>query len=228
MFLKTNDIVSIYVKTGVKSTDGDNLAEAFESYFTTEMSPMYTTAYEVRRIAGAYIVGISDDIINQLIHMYSLVADDLAECKTDDRWQRFAGVWVALKVAMTLIVNSQDFVRAGAGKVFKQLGDLSISREAGGSVDAGMSKMLSYLECELFKYEHAVRHCLAPLVDCLGLTDLDARPYVPKLAELVEKGVCDPNKPLVGRRWKTDPNGDTSGNSRIIQFGKIYGINRNR
>lgn len=228
MYLKINNIVSLYVSTGLKSVDGDNLAESFESYYTTEMSPMYTTAYEVRRITGRYIDGVSDDITNQLIHMYSLVADDLATCLTDDKWQRFAGVWVSLKVALTLIQNSEAFVQAGQGKLFKQLGDLSISREAGGSVDAGLSKMLTYLECELFKYEHAVRHCMAPLVDCLGLTNLDARPYVPKLAELVERGMCDPNKPIVGRRWLTRPHSDTSGNDRVIAFGKMYGINRNR
>lgn len=228
MYLKLNDIVSVYVSAGVKSTDGDALAQPFESYFTTEMSPMYTTVYEIRRISGAYIVEISDDIINQLIHMYSMVADDLASCKTDDKWQRFAGVWVALKVSLTLITNTEDFIAAGKGKLFKQLGDLSISREAGGAINAGLSKMLSYLECELFKYEHAVRHCMSPLVDCLGLTNLDARPYVPKLAELVEKGYLDPNKPIVGRRWKTTQNGDTSGTSRMIEFGRMYGTNRIR
>lgn len=228
MYLKHNDIVSLYISTGLKSTEGDNLAEPFESYFTTEMAPMYTTAYEVRRIAGIYIQAIPDDIINQLIHMYSLVANDLATCVIDDKWTRFAGVWVSLKVAFTLITNTEDFIEAGAGKIFKQLGDLSISKASSNSVNAGLAKMLSYLECELFKYEFAVRNCMPPLVDCLGLSDPDARVYVPKLAELVEKGVCDPNKPIVGRRWLTSNRGDTSGNSRVIAFGRMYGINRNR
>jgi hypothetical protein len=228
MYLKPNHIVSLYISTDVKATDNENLIAPFESYFTTEMCPMYTSIYEIKRMVGIYITGISDDIINQLIHMYSLVADDLATCYKDDKWQRFAGVWVALKVAFTLITNTEDFIQAGEGKVFKQLGDLSISREKAGAVDAGLSKMLSHLECELFKYEFAVRNCMPPLMDCLGLTSLAARPYVPKLAELVDKGVLDPNKPLVGRRWKSDPSGDTSGNNRIVEFGKLYGINRRR
>lgn len=229
MYLKSNDIVSLYISPGLQATDGDNLAAPYESYFTTEMYPMYTSIYEVKRLVGIYITGIPDDIINQLIHMWSMVADDLAQCSPrDDKWQRFAGVWVALKVAYTLITNTESFVAAGEGKIFKQLGDLSISREAGGSVDAGLAKMLNHLECEIFKYEHAVRTCMPPLMDCMGLTDPNARPYVPKLAELVERGVYDPNKPIVGRRWVTHPDGDTSGNHRIIKFGRKYGTNARR
>lgn len=226
MYLKPNNIVSIYISPEIESTDGDNLSEAFESYFTTEMHPMYTSAYEVRRIAGMYIQDISDDILNQLIHMYSLLAEDLANCTPDAKWERFAGVWVALKVALTAITNTDDFVSAGEGKVFKQLGDLSISREKGGVADAGMSKLLNNLECELYKYEHAVRTCMAPLMDCLGLDNPNARPYVPSLAELVDKGHCDPNKPIIGRRWKHQFGGDLSGNQRAIEFGRKYGINR--
>ncbi len=226
--MKINSIVSLYLLEGIKSVDNDPLMTPFESHFTTEMSPMYTSAAEIRRIVGVHVPSIPDSIMNQLIHTYSLLAADLASCHRDDKWERFAGQWVAIKVALTVIANTDAFVVAGEGKVFKQLGDLSISRGEGMSVEAGLSRLMNSLECELFKYEHAVRNCLQPLVDCLGLTDLNARPYVPKLAELVDKGANDFNKPLGGRRWKTNLAGDTSGESRVVHFGKIYGVNRRR
>jgi len=224
VFLNLNDIVSVYLSSEIKSSDGEALAE-YESYFTTEMSPMYSSVYEIRRIVGLYIQDISDDIINQLIHTYSLVALDLASCKTDAKWDRFAGTWVALKVSHVLITNTEDFERAGNGKIFKQLGDMSVSKERATNTEAGIVKMLNHLECELYKYEHAVRNCLPPLMDCLGLSDWKARAYVPELAQLVERGVKDPNKPIVGRTWGYYDKGTLSADNEVIYRGRKYKVN---
>ena len=224
MFLASNDIVSLYLTSGVKSTDAEPLQE-IQSYFTTEMSPMYTSVYEIRRIVGLYIEDISDDIINQLIHMYSLIANDLATCSQDEKWVRFAGTWVALKVSHVLITNTEDFEKAGAGKIFKQLGDMSVSKENSVTTEAGIIKMLNHVECELYKYEHAVRTCLPPLMDCLGLSDWRARAYVPALAQLVDKGANDPNKPLVGRTWGYYDKGTLSADREVISNNRKYKTN---
>ena len=225
MSLTINSVISIYID-GVQDTGGDqDTMVPFESYFTTEMSPMYTSVYEIRRIVGLYIDEIPDDIINQLIHTYSIIANDLAECSTDEKWERFAGTWVALKVSHILITNTEDFERAGDGKVFKQLGDMSVSRERATNVEAGIVKMLNHLECELYKFEHAVRTCLPPLMDCLGLSNWRARAYVPELAQLVEKGEKDPNKPFVGRTWGYHDRGTLSADQEILYKKRKYKTN---
>lgn len=225
MYIKPNNIISLYLFEGITSVDGESLGETFESYFTTEMYPMYSSVYEVRRIAGMYITNISDDIINQLIHVNSLLAEDLSTHQPDEKWARFAGVWIAYKTAYILITNTEDFIKAGEGKVFKQLGDLSVSREKASNTEAGLIKMIRYLECEMYKYEHAVRSGISPLMDCMGLTDINARSYIPKLAEIVEKGVNDPNKPFPSRKWRSYQYGSMSADQQILENGVIYSVN---
>jgi hypothetical protein len=225
MYIKPNNIISLYLFEDITSVDGESLGETFESYFTTEMYPMYSSVYEVRRIAGMYITNISDDIINQLIHVNSLLAEDLSMHQPDEKWARFAGVWVAYKTAYILITNTEDFIKAGEGKVFKQLGDLSISREKASNTEAGLIKMMKYLECEMYKYEHAVRSGVSPLMDCMGLTDINARSYIPRLAEIVEKGVNDPNKPFPSRKWRSYQYGSMSADQQILENGVVYSVN---
>src|SRR5690606_11593967 len=104
----------------------------------------------------------------------------------------------------------------------------SVSRDAGISDISGIARLLDWLECEIYKFEFAVKNCTAPLMDCLGMSNAVARrsDYVPKLTGLVEKGQNDPNKFDEGRTWLNYPGGDTSGDSRVVQFGKKYGINK--
>jgi hypothetical protein len=225
MYIKPNNIISLYLTTGIKSLDGDSLSQKFESFFTTELYPMYSSVYEIRRIAGMYVSDISDNIINQLIHVHSIMAEDLAGFEPDSKWERFAGTWVAYKTSYVLITNTEDFIKAGEGKIFKQLGDMSVSREKASNTEAGLVKMLKYLECEIYKYEHAVRSGVNPLADCLGLSDINARAYIPKLAEIVEKGVYDVNKPFRSRKWKTYQGGSMSADQQLLQNGEVYSIN---
>jgi hypothetical protein len=69
---------------------------------------------------------------------------------------------------------------------------------------------------------------MAPLMDCLGMTDAAARrqDYVPKLPGLVEKGEHDPNKFDEGRRWTHHYYGDATGTTRVKAFGKKYAVNQ--
>ena len=230
MSLKPNQIITLYISENVQSTDNEKLGENVESYFVTETYPMYASILDVRKLVGAYIQDIPDSVICQLIYQYSLDAEFLAQCCRDAKWEKWAAHWVAYKAALVALLNSDQFINAGEGKIFKQLGDFSVSRGGGGgSTDAGIGKLAKWLECEIYKYEHAVRHCAPPLVDCLGLTDVDAslRDYTPLAAQLVDKGVGDPNKFVQGRRWLVDYQGDTSGNLKTFHRGRKYGINRN-
>jgi hypothetical protein len=189
------------------------------------MTPLYASSVDVRRLVGAFVTEIPDDVINQLILEWSVTAQDLAACDIDQTWLRYANKWVAYKVALVILYNTDDFRGAASDKDFKQLGDFSISKGGGASNSGGISKMIDWLECEAFKYEYSVRECDVPAMNCLGLTDQDAMPYRPKLAALVEKGLSDVNKPFGGRRWITDFRGAPRGNNQVLSNNKNYKTN---
>ena len=231
MSLKPNQIISLYIGKDVESVDNEPLGQDIETYFSTEVDPLYASVLDVRKTVGAYIQDIPDTVICQLLYQFSLDAECLAQCDTlDSEWEKWAAHWVAYKTAYIALTNSDQFINAGEGKIFKQLGDFSVSRGGGGgSQDAGIGRLAEWLECEIYKYEHAIRFCTNPLTDCLGMTDAKAslRDYTPLAAELVNKGYCDPNKFAQGRRWLKDSGGDASGNLRTFYKGRKYGINRN-
>ena len=226
MILNINSLIQIQLLPGIEATDSSVMSNEFCSYFTTEMTPMCASVLDVRRLVGAFITDIPDDIINQLILEYSIMALDLANCSIDDKWKRYAGKWVAYKAALIILYNSDDFKGSISDKDFKQLGDFSISRGGGSSsTGSGIDKMIDWLECEAFKFEFSVRECEDPALNCLGLTDQNALPYKPKLPGLVEKGECDVNKPTVGRRWATDFRGAPRGNNTVIVNKRKYKTN---
>lgn len=225
MILNINSLVQIELLPGIESTDAFLLLEPFCTYFTTEMSPMCASVIDVRRIVGAFVSEIPDDVINQLILEWSIIAEDLAKCELDDKWKRYANKWVAYKTALVILYNTEEFRGATSDKEFKQLGDFSVSKGGGSSGTSGASKMIEWLECEAFKYEFSIRECTDPAINCLGLTDNDALPFKPSLAQLVEKGYCDPNKLLAGRRWITDTEGEPRGNNIIILNRRSYKTN---
>lgn len=215
MILNINSIIEINIAPGIEAIDGAVMTDQFCSYFTTEMTPMCASVFDVRRLVGSFVTEIPDDVINQLILEWSIVAQDLSSCSIDDKWKRYANKWVAYKAALVILYNTEEFKGATGSKAFKQLGDFSISKGGGSADSDGVSKMIDWLECEGFKYEYSVRLCEDPLMNCLGLTSGDGIPYKPKLAQLVEKGGCDINKPVGGRRWATDVRGAPRGNNEI-------------
>lgn len=225
MILNINSVIQIELLAGIESTDSTQMMDDFCSYFTTEMSPMFASAIDVRRLIGGFITEIPDDVINQLILEWSYIALDLSNCSADDKWKRYANKWVAYKVALVILYNTEEFRGVGSDKDFKQLGDFSISRGGGTTTGDGISKMIDWLECEAFKYEYSIRECTDPLMNCLGLEDKDALPYRPKLAQIVEKGEFDPNKAIGGRRWITEPEAEPRGNNEIYFNKRKYKTN---
>jgi len=225
MILNINSLIEIKISPGIEALDDTVMLDEFCSYFTTEMTPMCASVLDVRRLVGSFVTEIPDDVINQLILEWSIVAQDLANCTIDDKWKRYANKWVAYKVALIILYNTEEFRGTTGSKAFKQLGDFSVSKGGGSADSDGVSKMIDWLECEGFKYEYSVRECEDPLMNCLGLTDSGAMPYKPKLAQLVEKGQCDTNKPTVGRRWASDHYGAPRGNNEIQINGRKYKTN---
>lgn len=199
MKLKKNQMVFIRIE-GVEGVSGEKMAP-FSLSFTTILQPMLSTPNRVREVAGSYIQEISDDILNQLILKYSLEAINIASCDTTkyEKWEFYASKWVTLKVAADAIYNSSIYLGDPSGKVYKKLGDFSISKDAkDGDTGSPARAFLEKLECEIFKLDITIRFCKEPLLTCEGV-DNDAL-YSPAPAKLVVKGqnLC---QPMFGRTF---------------------------
>lgn len=197
MYLQKNELVSVVVE-GIKSLDGDSLPE-INTYFTTTMSPMYSSVLRVSQEIGSYLDGIGEDIINQLILKYSHEAEMLTSCDiTDSKWKFLTSNWVTFKTAIDILYNSRTYLGESSGKVYKKLGDFSISKDNSKSDSSGpVSSKIRKLECELFKLEVAVKFCMDPLLTC---EDMDKTDLMKKQrSKMVVKGEYDPNRPLFGR-----------------------------
>lgn len=202
MYLEINEIVTINL-TGIKSTDGDDLQE-FSSYFTTEMNPMYSSPTKVSQLIGNYLDGIGEDIINQLILAYSYEAEVLTACDvTDNKWKFLSSQWVSLKVATDVLYNSNLYLGESGGKVYKKLGDFSISKDSDTDAGGPVKGMLDKLNCEIFKLEVAVKNCMDPLLTCEGM-DIQAYAGRRQASAGVIKGQHDPNRPMFGRGFVAD------------------------
>lgn len=225
MVLNINSLISIEI-SNITATDDSVLPELFFSYFTTEMTPLYGSTSVVRSILGTYIEDISDDIINQLLLKHSILAQDLVNaCHIDMAWVHHATEWSVLKTALVILYNGKDFRSNLGGKLYKQLGDFSTSKES--AMGPGFMKLLDWLNCEIFKYEHAIKFCVPPAISCEGLTNYKAMPYAPRQSEWVEKGSFDINKVIPGRDWITFQYGVTYGDNRLYMWGRKYGTNMN-
>lgn len=199
MYLTKNELVSIGL-SGIKSIDGDTLLD-FSSYFTVYMYPMYSSATKVTQSIGSYMDGIGIDIINQLILKYSYEAEVMTSCDvSDEKWKFITGNWVTYKVAADLLYNSKIYLGESEGKVYKKLGDFSISKNPGGGYNGGpVKQMLQKLDCEIFKLEIAVKHCMEPLLTCEGINDPQSLLAKRSPSAAVIKGQYDPNRPMFGR-----------------------------
>jgi hypothetical protein len=201
MNLSTNQLVTIIIKE-IKSTDNEVLS-LLQTTFVSKLTPMYSTPLKIREIAGSFITDVSDDILNQLILKYSVEADMLATCDTVmwDKWQFYASKWVALKVAVDAIYNSEMYITTtNKGKTYKKLGDFSVSTDlkTRDPIDY-VKKFLTKLECEIFKLNVSIRLCKEPLIECDAdlLEDIASSYNVP--AQTVIKGGSVPGRPIFGR-----------------------------
>lgn len=199
MLLGQNQLVDILI-SGIESTDGDILND-ISSSFSTTFGPLYSTPNKIRAIAGSYVKDISDDALLYLIHIYSVEADNLATCaKTSfSKWQYFASQWVTYSAALNAIYNADIYVGVSGQKIYKKLGDFSISKDGTGKDSNPAHGIIDKLECEIFKLIVSVKFCREPLTSCdKGVSSNDLRNGV--AAQLTVKG-GDLPRPMFGRTF---------------------------
>lgn len=223
MQLSNNQLISILI-SGIKNTDGD-IIPSISLNFTTVLTPLLTSPVKVREIAGAYLVDISDDVLNQLILKYSLEATTIALCDTTqwDKWNFYAEKWIAYKVAIDSIYNSPAYLGDIGGKQYKKLGDFALSIDNSNSTGSAAKSFLKKLECEVFKLEISVRSCRDPLLSC-DETIASESLYIPKPSQNVVKG-NNVSRPIVGRTFlKNGEHPQWTG--YIKQYDKYYMTNK--
>ena len=220
MLLGNNQLINI-ILSGIESTDGDLLPQ-IEYNFSTTFNPLYSSPNKVRAVSGSYVQDVSDEMLLYLIHSFSVEANNLAICKKEDhpRWTYFAGQWVTYNAALEAIMNSELHLGNAGQKVYKKLGDFSISKDATGASASPTDQMIEKLKCEILKLSVAVKFCKEPLTSCdKGVVDTDLRNGL--AAQLVVKGEALP-KPGFGRMFLRD--GDHPGMTGFIKVLDKYRI----
>jgi hypothetical protein len=199
MLLDINQIVDILLLE-IESVDGEILSNIDLSFGTT-LDPFFSSPNKVRAIAGSYISDVPDQILLYLINAYSIEAMNTAVCNTElwSKWEYYASLWVAYKTALNAILNSKSYVEDSGQKIYKKLGDFSISKDST-SGETPTSGLINKLECELLKLSVAVKWCKEPLIDCVkGVASNDLRNS--SAAQLVIKGGNVP-RPMFGRTFR--------------------------
>jgi hypothetical protein len=199
MLLDINQIVDIMILQ-IESVDGDILDNLGLSFGTT-LDPFYSTPNRVRALVGSYLTEVPDQIILYLINSYSIEANNLAICNIGKwpKWEYYASLWVANRVALNAIINSKTYLDEAGQKVYKKLGDFSISKDGTGDTSP-LKIIVDKLECDILKLAVAVKFCKEPLIDCVkGVASNDLRNS--SAMQLVKKGELTPNI-LVGRTFR--------------------------
>jgi hypothetical protein len=196
MELTNNQIVEINI-SGIESTDGDLYPDLFYSFSTT-FDPLYSTPNKIRAIAGSYLKDVSDEILLYLIHTYSVEANAISICSTVnfEKWRYFASLWVTYRAALNAIYNAEIYLGDTGQKVYKKLGDFSISKDAKKDGSSPADGLIEKLECESMKLSVAVISCKDPLIDCIKSL-INNNPLVPQLAT---KGQSL-HRPMFGRTF---------------------------
>lgn len=206
MEIANNQLVTI-VLSDVYSVDNDIIVST-STDFATHLSPLLSSPFRIREIAGSYLTSISDDVLNQLILKYSLEAQAIAVCDTTeyDKWDFYAEKWVAYNSALAGIYNAPIFLGESGGKAYKKLGDFSISKDSRDGDDGGgpAKAFIKKLECEIFKIEISVRLCREPLLECDSEALEDIVTHNPSAALTVTKGESLAGRPTFGRTFRQE------------------------
>jgi hypothetical protein len=183
--LSSNEEIDIILASGIAALDGSVLEEPYEFSFLTTISPAYTDGNKVRLEVGAALPGIKDDTLYTAILEASIEADQLNFRKTRQNTNFFEHVrreWVTCKAASVLATN----VAAQNNLKSKQLGDLHVDYDP-----KALNDLLNRISSCLNRWE----------------PELNAGGFAVQTPEWFIKGENDPDRPQVGRTWRTDEHG---------------------
>ena len=194
--LLENMQVVITVDGSVANTDGVELGDDLEFYFTTKYNPLYSTIRKVRLDIGKFIEGIPDDTINFAIFEASREADFLTFIKDASKQTQLyvhaRRQWTTCKAEQILLFNA--YSTSGGLLKSKRLGDFEVV------------------------YDRAIVDNLNNrLMDCIARweAEINSGGAAIQTPSMVIKGESDPDRPDIGRTWEAPSDGMPIGNAKI-------------
>lgn len=194
--LLENMQVVITVDGSIANTDGVELGDDLEFYFTTKYNPLYSTVRKIRLDIGKFIEGIPDDTINFAIFEASREADFLTFIKDASKqtplYVHARRQWTTCKAEQILLFNA--YSTSGGLLKSKRLGDFEVV------------------------YDRAVVDNLNNrLMDCLARweAEINSGGAAIQTPSMVIKGELDPDRPDIGRTWEGPYDGMPIGNAKI-------------
>jgi len=185
--LHYNNEVTITLSSGILATDGASLENGYEFSFLTEITPCYTSSDKVVLEAGGAFPNISDSVIYRAILEASLEAGILsfAGNMNNNFFIHARREWTTCKAAAILASNA----KAGNLVGQKSLGDFSVSYNL-----------------------NALNDLLDRIAACLGKWEAQLRTggFATRPPAMVVKGELDPDRPQIGRLWRTTATGNIS------------------
>lgn len=200
--LTNNLIVLVTLDSTIADTDGNELGENYEMWFTTVFEPMYTDPTLMKLYAGTWIKSIPDETLMLMGYEASKLADDITPAGItinthfyNNARQRFT----TLEAILRLLA-----IPANQGGTTKQLGDFLVKREGASFVD-----MLNRLNKEREEWYRVVN---------AGGNIGPGESFGPMT---VVKGEYDPDRLNMGRKWTEANYNDLPGaNDRDYVDGK--------
>lgn len=197
--LLENMQVVITVDKSVKDTDGFELGEDQEFFFTTTYVPMYSSIRRLRLDIGSYIKDVPDDTINLAIFEASREADfltfDKTTAATNGLYKHARRQWTTCKAAEILLNN----IINGAGGLVKskRLADFAVEYDT-----------------------KAIENILSKVKDCIARWEAEVNTggFAIASPKGVVKGEYDLDRPNAGRGWD-DPDGWPLGNGKVQYSG---------
>jgi len=180
--LFNNNLVSIKILPGIKTTDGDALEEEIEIEFFTKLTPFYTSASKVKLEVGSLVNEIKDLTSAMAILDASLEADSLNFTTTkinNNLFQHARREYVTASSAFKLVSNV-----GGNLLKSKTLGDLSVTYDT-----TSHRETLEHLRSMMEKWGEQLM--------AGGGAKAATNP------RMVVKGSLDPDKPIPGRLWQS-------------------------
>lgn len=199
--LANNFVIQITLDSTIADADGNTLEEAYEFWFTTTFSPMYSDPTLLRLYVGNWISQVPDETLMLMLYESSKLADDITPigCSKTAYYKNARSRFVTYDAALRLLS-----LPINQGGKTKSLGDLFVKLEGSSFIDL-LDRLLKERE-EWFRVVNA----------CGDIVPGESLPPITAV-----KGRYDPDRRKMGRRW--DPVGIgqiPAANDKHIEYGR--------
>lgn len=150
--LSNNMAIFVGMTTDLQDTDGNNLINDHDFYFTTKYSPLYSSVQIIRAYINAYLAQYTDDVINQIIFDASTMADLLTFITIDQSCNlqyinRIKKEYVKVATILALLEDGATF-KGGQSKKLDQF-EISFDNTSFNALNIKWNKELQRLITEL-------------------------------------------------------------------------------